>query len=790
MKKIRKIILREFKNSFMQYLALILVVFFGMTAFNALAMSARNFKATLNDYYEEYHFFDYFFDAVNIPESSVDSIRSMAGVASCWPRVNVLAGVNMAQKNNRVLLKMLSLPDEPSKDEQYIEIIDGTYFSDFDNACMINTKFAAENDLKLNDTVEIVIDDEIYLFKINAFVDSPEFIYVAAPDGPDFVNDEDFGIVYVKESYIQSILQSETYNQLLMRMYDKNNTQIIKNIETMLDEYGLISSTARQDHLNYIMVSADAEILELLALIFPIMFLLVSTMIIFSMLSQLIQQHKKSIGILLSLGYPSRMIRFNYSLLSIIIALFAAIPAMAAGYYLSISVCDMFNEVYKLEAINQTFYWNVALTSLVIGFIACFLTGYLATHRIIRMTPAASMRSDSSDRGEQRYTSAEKAKGFRKLWRPSFRWKYMFASLMHNKRRSLLTVLGFSVTIMLFIAAISYNDSTNWLLDQYFDMHQKYDFKITLNNNERINGIHYFNYIEGVELAEPALQVAAQIQYNGGKQDTFLYGLPEFNPFIGLYDNEHLDLKLGQGVAVCTEYADKLGIHVGDKISLKIFGEEEKVFEVRVDSLAKLSTGFSCFMDLENLCEQLHMDDSANVIYLQSDAQLKNEMKEELLKYKNIKFIEEKEKTRDIFSEQMMAIIVAIIGFIVTFASVMGFVVIFNMTILNVTERQNQYAVLKALGVYNSELSSIIFWENIVLGVLSIIPGTLLGLLMSSFITSALSSDMYVMESVVPIEVYFITMTSVLLFIGLAHIFCMKRISKMDLVSYMAERDS
>jgi putative ABC transport system permease protein len=788
MKTIRKIILRDLKKSFIQYLALILVAFCGITAFNSMSMSARSFEETLADYYEKYNYFDYFFEAVDIPETVVKSIGDNAQVDKCWVRVNLLVGVNTEQGSNRVLLKMLSLPEQSSDNTQtaqYVNVVKGEYLSSAEKSCMINSKFAKENNLNINDTIEIVINNEIHLFTIDAFADSPEFIYVTATDGPEFVNDRDFGVVYVKESCIQSILSGDTYNQVLVTFSDNDNIQqTVKSIEELLKPYGFVGSTARQDHLSFLMVREDSEILKLLSLVFPFMFLLVSSLICFSMLKQLIEKQMKSIGILQSMGFHSTTIRFNYLLLSVVLALVAAVPAIISGYYLNIFIGNMFNQIYQLENISKLFYMDIAFVSLIICLSAFILTAYIATHRIVKIMPVMSIRGDIDSTAGKKLSSRRKKRKIN-----SFKWSYTLACLLHNKRRSFMTVLGFSVTIMLFICAVSYSDSTNWLLEQYFFLHQKYDYKITLNTNENISETEYLNKIKGIQTAEPALQVYAQIQYGDENQDTILCGLSKENSLIGLYNDNHSKLKFGDGILVCLEYAKKMNINIGDKIKIKVFGENEKEFEVPVDNLVKLSTGFSCFIDREVLCEYLNIENSANISYLQCNNQMKEEMKKDILSYKNVKFIEEKEEAYNVFSEQMMSVIVAIIGIIITFASVMGFVVIFNMTVLNISERQNQYAILKALGVYDNEISNIILRENIILGMLSIIPGIPLGLLMSRFITSSLSSNAYVLEPIIPAYVYEVTLISILAFILLAHAFCMKRIKKVNLALCLSVKD-
>ena len=75
-----------------------------------------------------------------------------------------------------------------------------------------------------------------------------------------------------------------------------------------------------------------------------------------------------------------------------------------------------------------------------------------------------------------------------------------------------------------------------------------------------------------------------------------------------------------------------------------------------------------------------------------------------------------------------------IIAVLVVLAAALSFVVLYNLSNINIIERKREIATLKVLGFYNNEVDSYITRENLILTLLGIIPGFVLGYFLT-FIT-------------------------------------------------------
>ena len=74
-------------------------------------------------------------------------------------------------------------------------------------------------------------------------------------------------------------------------------------------------------------------------------------------------------------------------------------------------------------------------------------------------------------------------------------------------------------------------------------------------------------------------------------------------------------------------------------------------------------------------------------------------------------------------------------------AAALAFVVLYNLTNVNITERIREIATLKVLGFYDKEVSSYVFWENNILSVMGAVIGLGLGVALCQFIIQTTEID-------------------------------------------------
>ena len=91
---------------------------------------------------------------------------------------------------------------------------------------------------------------------------------------------------------------------------------------------------------------------------------------------------------------------------------------------------------------------------------------------------------------------------------------------------------------------------------------------------------------------------------------------------------------------------------------------------------------------------------------------------------------------RNMLNSLNMVIVVMVVC-----AAALAFVVLYNLTNINIAERQREIATFKVLGFFNRETSRFIYIENIVLTILGIAVGLVLGIFLTGFIVTTVEVD-------------------------------------------------
>lgn len=83
-----------------------------------------------------------------------------------------------------------------------------------------------------------------------------------------------------------------------------------------------------------------------------------------------------------------------------------------------------------------------------------------------------------------------------------------------------------------------------------------------------------------------------------------------------------------------------------------------------------------------------------------------------------------------------------IILVIILCAAGLAFIVLYNLTNINITERVSEIATIKVLGFYKKETASYVFRENVVLTLIGALAGLVLGKYFHRFVMAEIKIDM------------------------------------------------
>lgn len=504
----------------------------------------------------------------------------------------------------------------------------------------------------------------------------------------------------------------------------------------------------RDENPGYSSFSLNADRLDAVASVFPVFFLLVAVLVCVTTMTRLIEEKRTEIATLKALGYSNISIITKF----VIYALIAAILGSIVGTVLGVcSLPFIIYNAYKIMFYIGDITLVLNIPSVVLGIAAAVLcttvVSVVVCMRSLSHKPAEAMRPKAPKPGKRillEYITP--------LWkRFSFTAKLTARNLFRYKSRLCMTVIGVAGCTALIVAAFGLLNSFDPLTKDQFETIYKYDAVIVPKESGTEKELSYLTSDvesrENVSKFMLASQQEATVEFNGQLKDestylTVVQNPDELDSIVSLHtrkDKEELTLT-DDGVLINEKLSEEFGIKVGDTIRISgEFGDSQAkvcgIFEQYLHNYIYMTP--TLYSSLYGKNPSYNMLD----VKLDDNSQTAQEsFSSKILKDDRIAAVSFIATSLKEF-ENMLNSLNLVVLVMITCAAALAFVVLYNLTNINIAERVREIATFKVLGFNNRETSSFIYKENIVLTLLGIIVGLVLGIFLTSFIVQTVEID-------------------------------------------------
>ena len=158
-----------------------------------------------------------------------------------------------------------------------------------------------------------------------------------------------------------------------------------------------------------------------------------------------------------------------------------------------------------------------------------------------------------------------------------------------------------------------------------------------------------------------------------------------------------------------------------------------------------------------------------------------SELDQELVALDGISSLTRTEDTRRTFGTSLESVDYAV-ALIIVCAAALAFVVLYNLTNINITERLRELATLKVLGFYDGELSAYIYRENVILTVLGTLLGMVLGKLLHQWLILTVEIDLLMFGRTISPTSYLWAALLTAVFSLTVNLFAHRKLKKLDMV--------
>ena len=553
------------------------------------------------------------------------------------------------------------------------------------------------------------------------------------------------------ESYTQS--RQEAEDQL---KDGRKEVEQAKRDLTLLED-GEWYILDRNTNTGYVSYSMDADRIANLAAVFPLIFFLVAALVSLTTMTRMVEEQRTTIGGLKAMGFSRGSIAIKYVGYGFLSSVIGAVLGLAVGLtLLPWIICTAWSAMYTIGDIHYSFEAATSLLAAGAAVGTVTLAALLACFSTVAATPAQLMRPKAPPVGKRIFLER-----ITPLWRKlSFHYKITLRNLFRYQKRFWMTVAGIGGCAALIVTAFGVRGSIMGVMEEQFDVLYHYSAQVGLVDEitplelEEVEDTLSESGLVDDSLACRVETVTAQSE--SYTLDCYLQTTPsqeELSRFVELrHRTDDVPVTLPDDGAVITEkMASLLGVEVGDTITL----DGESRVTITVADITEHYVQHYIYVS-DTYYETLFGEaPTANAVLVDFPVEESGagELESQLVSLDGVSSLTLLSDTADTFSSSMESVDYAVI-LIIFCAAALAFVVLMNLTNINITERLRELATLKVLGFYNREVSAYIYRENAILTVFGVLAGMVLGKFLHQWLILTVEVDMVMFDRVLDLSSY------------------------------------
>lgn len=809
--KLLKHIFMKIKDNYKRFLSLICMAFLGVGFYAGIQSSSPDMLKTLDNFYDENNVYD--ISVISNVGLTEDDLLKLSKIK------NVELAINIQEKDtyleieeNNYVVKLIEYNSQMNN----VYIKEGRLPKN-NNEVSVDNALLENNNLKLGDN--ITIDGKKYSIVGNVI--SPLYFSAERPNSNlgsgkvDYyiyvyngsLDLEAYSNIYITVKGAKKYLtNSDSYKKLINNVkkdidlikdkqqdirYDELYSDIIETSETYgisIDESKFIKPKwyiyDRLDNTSYKELINASDNLKKIGNIFPIIFFAISVLVSLISMMRMIEEDRVENGTLKSLGYNSFHITLKYVIYSL---LATTIGSSVGAIFCSYMIPSVIWNIYKKIFFIPKFIYLLKSDYNALGLWICILcicgTSVIVCIKNLREVPANLMRPKAPKSGKKIL-----------LERINFIWKKLkfsdkitIRNIFRYKSRVITTILGIAGCTALILAGFGLKDSIKDVTDFQFNNIIKYDKM--LMTNDSINQIDIEKELLNDDKVENFTNVNTQnikVLFNE-EQEVTMITPDDFNSIsksislIDLKTNNVINNISDNSCIISEKTAKLLDIDVGDKISL--LDNDNNKYDIKVSYIIKNYINQYLYIN-KNTYNNLFKDYKINSILISLKDEDKNS-KEFDKKYISNGYALTIVDNDDIKSSMndMLGSIDSIVAILIIAAASLAFVVLYNLSNINISERKREIATLKVLGFYPSEVDKYINRETVLLTILGIGIGLLFGSYLSHFIISTCEPDYIMFDRHVYTLSYFYSLFITVIFTIIVTIVTHFNLKKINMVT-------
>lgn len=770
-----------------QVIAIALIVACGIACLVTMMSAYDSLQLSQQTYYDRYRFADVFVQLKRAPDSLTARIAEIPGVKQVQTRVVVNVNLDVPGLSEPATGRLISIPERQQPMLNDLFIRRGSYIEPGRrDQVLVSEAFATANDLEIGDEIGAVINERWQQLRIVGIALSPEYIYEINA-GELFPDSQRFGIVWMNREALATAFDLKgAFNDVaLSLMPGASEDEVIFRLDQLLEPYGGLGAYGRDTQVSHQLLDSEIQGLAAAAVAVPLIFLGIAAFLLNLVLARLVSTQREQIAVLKAFGYDNLAVGFHYLKLVLVITLGGAAVGTALGIWLGSLITQVYTRYFQFPVLQYRVEPTLLLTAIGVSGAAAVLGTITAVRQAVSLPPAEAMRPEPP--ATFRATLLERL-GLQRLLSPV--GQIILRNLERRIVQTGLAVLGISAAVAILVIGRYFEDATQYIVELQFRQIQREDVTLVFNQPLSSSARYDLTQLPGVLRSEPYRSVPARLRF---QHRTYLSGITGLEPqgeLRRILDENLQPVMLPEsGVVLTASLADKIGITVGDRLTLEILEGERPTRQVPVVGVVEELIGQGAYMDIAALNALMREGQTISGAYLAVDSNYLDQLYDQLKETPAVASVALRDRLIAKFNEQITVSFAVMTSVLVVFAAVIAFGVVYNIARIALSERSRELATLRIIGFTQGEIAVILLGEQAIVTALAIPLGCAMGYGLAALISAAYDSEIFRLPLVVSPSSYvyaFVVIT--LTAIGSGWLI-RRQLNQLDLIAVLKTRE-
>ena len=546
----------------------------------------------------------------------------------------------------------------------------------------------------------------------------------------------------------------------------------------------------RNTNAGYVSYDQDAQRMGNLAQVFPLIFFLVAALVCLTTMTRMVEEQRVQIGGLKALGYSRGAIAKKYVGYGFLASFGGGIVGLLVGCTLIPTIIfNAWKVMYTVGDLEITLFPGIYALAVGAAVFCVAGTALWSSYAALTAVPATLMRPKAPPAGKRVLLEHVDF-----IWkRLSFTWKVTVRNLFRYKKRFWMAVIGIGGCTALLITGFGLRDSIHGFFDKQYDEITTYHGTVSLADKATQDEIlEIGRELDRQELVESWVTISDEMvtaESSRRSVDSNVYlsvavDEEKFSEFIHLRDwetGEGVSLS-DEGAVITAKLSELLGVTVGEEIT--VVDSDNVRTEVPVVGITENYIFHYIYMTDQGYHDLFGEEPGVNSImvrYTEDTVENSDRVASALLPLSGVSSVSRTDSLRQSVLRGLEGVDYAVIVVVVA-AAALAFVVLYNLTNINITERLRELATLKVLGFNDHEMSQYVYRENIFLTIFGILLGLVMGKFLHQWLVMTVEIDMAMFYRKAEPLSYVLSALLTVVFSLLVNLAAKRRLRKIDMV--------